>query len=331
MERQEEEEWSIAMQRLRSLNRARSSSRSDDEMAEGTEAVSMEGECEVWEVLLDKANGPFFGFSFSNDRNEYQRLRGKLANSPLEGPEMLHINEIGEGGLAEAWNIANPSTDILTCDRIARVNGHGRIAEMQHELQSAGSVQLLLVRFPQHFYVDLRRGLGGLMAALKPSVTVGITYDKSEAGSGQAELKITGIGQDGLLERWNQLQISRGCYQFVVTTGMRINAVNDVEGDVDLLEQELRSGRAQRLQIRRADIAAVAKKKLANKLKALGGLGGLGCLSRSLSNAAAKKQAAGDGDAPQQPEGEAEAAMLEGALQTSEGGQQQEEAPQEEE
>merc|ERR1712176_866841 len=143
---------------------------------------------------------------------------------------------------------------------------------MENELQSATLVQMLIVRFPQHFLVDLRRGLGGLMGAIEPSVSVGIMYEKSEAVAGTAELKITGVTKDGLLERWNQLQISRGCYQFVVATGMRITAVNDVEGEVDSLEQELRSGQASRLRLRRADVAAVAKKKLTNKLKALSGL-----------------------------------------------------------
>lgn len=217
---------------------------------------------------------------------------------------MLRINEIGEGGLAEAWNAANPTTEILTCDRVAQVNGFGQIAEMQEQLQSAMSVQLLVVRYPQHFIVDLMRGLGGLMDTLAPTVTVGIAFEKSEGASERAELKITSINQEGFLERWNQLQISRGYYQFVVTTGMRISAVNGVEGDVHLLEEALHSGQATRLQIRRADIAAVAKKKLVNKLRSVRSLCSQGTagLKEALGSAPPTEDPAVAADAAQPPE-----------------------------
>jgi len=250
LEKDEEEDWHAAMMTLQEQYHTIPEVLLSAVAASNTQLEA----CETWEVTLSKENGRRFGFMFSSDRVDYQDARGKKVVLPHEGAEMLRVKEIAPEGAVADWNASNADTAIRKYDRIASINGKGAIDEMQQILRSGETiVRMHMVRYPQYFFADLKRGLAGAGVVLPVNASLGIGYEKSDVASSQLELIITKISQDGLLERWNKRNISKGRYQFVVTVGMRIEAVNDVEGSLDLMEQELCSGRARRLRIRRVE------------------------------------------------------------------------------
>lgn len=250
LEKKEEAEWCEAMATLRERNATIPSSlRKSDAVLD-----AQLQDCETWEVEITKQNGQRFGFMFTSERVDYQEARGKKVVLPHEGAEMLRVKELAPEGAVADWNTAHPDAAIRKYDRITAINGQGTVAEMQDLLRgSETSVRLQMVRYPQYFLTDLRRGLAGAGVVLPMNASLGIGFDRSDPASDQCELIITKISQDGLLERWNRRNISKGRYQFVVTVGMRIEAVNEAEGNLDLMEQELQSGRARRLRIRRVE------------------------------------------------------------------------------
>mmetsp|Transcript_112816 Transcript_112816/g.240789 ORF Transcript_112816/g.240789 Transcript_112816/m.240789 type:complete len:215 (-) Transcript_112816:133-777(-) len=73
-----------------------------------------------------------------------------------------------------------------------------------------------------------------------------------EDGAAASYLKLTTVSPTGLLEKANQQQISLGLFHFVALAGMRIDAVDDVEGDPGRLAEALKgSGTTVRLCLRR--------------------------------------------------------------------------------
>merc|ERR1712060_210664 len=64
--------------------------------------------------------------------------------------------------------------------------------------------------------------------------------------------------------------MEKGLYHNAVMSGMRIVKVNDIEGDVMAMAEELRTAQGVvRLSIRRAEVAAKALTKMKDKLKYL--------------------------------------------------------------
>lgn len=289
----EHESWLAAMTTLRPQNRSRSESRSREEIQNGVPGVRLIEECEVWEIILKKEDkGQRFGFKFTNGRDEYLNERGNLARK-REGPEMLLVKGVADDMLASAWNREKPSLELLPCDRIASVNGLRRTTDMQQALRTQMAVTLQVVRYPQYFLADLHRGFGGSQVSSK----IGITYRRCPAAAeseAPEELEITGVAPDGLLERWNQLHIARSLYQFVVMPRMRIQAVDDIEDDLDRMQEQLESGTAGRIRIRRADVVGMVRSKLSQRFKLLKSFGVLraGSSSGQLSAASANAVAA---------------------------------------
>jgi len=293
---QEEEDWKHAMSTLRQRNLTRTAAvKTQEEIDISMSKAALEDECDILEVELKKGKGERFGFSFTSARAEYVEARGKKHVHPREGPELLRIKEIGGGGALEVWNAANAGANVLVCDRIAQINGRATIDEMQQELKKNGVARLKIVRYPEFFFADLKRGLSGGGVELPPNVFIGILYEKSSSGSG--ELKITKVAPEGLMDRWNKRQIAKGLYQFVVMAGMRIEAVNDVDGDAELIEQELKSGSARRLRIRRAEVSTRARSKLVSKFNVLKSLTGFGLASLMKDSSLGSSAAASSGGA----------------------------------
>jgi len=273
-EKKEEKDWATAMEHLQKLNNLRGSARSKKDITEGAAGVAIQDFCQVWDMLLQKtAETPRLGFAFTNGMQEFQKARRELAHA-MQGPQTLLIKKLADDGAAAVWNKAHPSLELLPCDHINAVNGVDSIEGIKEALRKQKQVRVQVMRYPQHFFVDLRRGLAGAPASAIPAL--GMKYEACANSANEVsiqELLVVNVDQRGLVERWNQRNIAQGLYQFVVTPGMRIQAVDGVEGSAAAMVEELRSGRARRLRIRRADVGAMARAKVTRTMKALRNMG----------------------------------------------------------
>jgi len=250
--------------------------------------------CIRWTVVLTKEDPTQrYGFSHTSSKAEFQKSRGPASVLQDEGPSMLRVNKVADGALVDVWNRTAPAErEIKPGDRIEEVNGVSDIKGMQYALR-ADKVSLNMVRYSEYFHVELRKAEGDT------SKEFGFQF---QAQAKLNELDITNVASTGLLEEANQRQIAAGLYQFVVTPGMHIEAVNKKQGDVAAMVQEISDADGVlRMRIRRGEVAAVAREKLQAKvhtLKALGFGAGGGGFASALKAAASRTQRI---ESPKQP------------------------------
>jgi len=100
----------------------------------------------VWEVVLKKkSEADRFGFLHINGKWDFEKRRRahQAAQAtehiepvePEEGPEILIIKRIHEGGLLERWNQLHPEMEVQPGDCIQSVNGASSVEEMQREIR----------------------------------------------------------------------------------------------------------------------------------------------------------------------------------------------------
>jgi len=234
-----------------------------------------------WEVSLSKREGlGKYGFAHGNGKTEYIKRRGVRENAstilpndagiqPEDfGPEVLLVKRVTQGTLIDEWNKLHPDAQVRVGDLIAEVNGNSKIDGMQRELRCA-HVRLKVVRQTDRFQISLRKRDGARK--------LGFNFEKrGEVIEGLAPaLRITEIKPVGLLEEVNLLHMSQGKFHLVVIAGMRIEAVNDIEGDLAKMGDLLRTAEELKIRIRRPEAVpeikqAVTTFKAMNKFRALG-------------------------------------------------------------
>merc|ERR1719316_551967 len=88
-----------------------------------------------------------------------------------------------------------------------------------------------ILRYPEVFHVELKKS--------EHKKKLGFKFEKP-ANSALLELKITEVLPGGLLDEVNRMSMKAGAHHQVVFSGMRIEAVNEVEGDCFRIAEELR-------------------------------------------------------------------------------------------
>lgn len=194
-----------------------------------------------------------YGFAHCSARTEFAKKRfGPEPEDPAEkekfaaqpGPECLQIRRIMEGGLMHEWNRSHPDARVRAGDSIIEVNEETTIEGMQPQLR-AEAIKLRIRRYNDRFSVLLAR---------TPEVQkLGFKFRKREHEGGAFEVKITEISVGGLLDVANEEFLSKGKFHMVLCPGMRIEAVNDAEGDADLIAAELRNSQSLQLRVRRPE------------------------------------------------------------------------------
>jgi hypothetical protein len=215
--------------------------------------------CLTWEVeLVKREEMGRYGFSHVNGREKFQRERQRTRDHTenpesalVEGPEALVVKRISPDGLLAEWNQNHPDAQVHPNDRITQVNGCGVISEMSGQLRS-DVVILKVVRYPRFFNITLSRREGFRKLGFK----------FAQPRSNSNVLKITEVSQHesaGLLEELNQSNLRAGMPHLVVTSGMLIEAVNDVSGDAENLAEALRQSEVISMRIRRSEVAEKTK------------------------------------------------------------------------
>jgi len=148
--------------------------------------------------------------------------------------EVLVIKKIIGGGMLDQWNLHHTEADVKPGDFIDAVNGANGILGMQRELRCP-CVTMDIVRYPELFTVQLNKvDLWGGEASCK------LGFKFRRPGRGKApELNNVEITRSGLLVEANRRYADDGRHHMVVRPGFRIQAVNDDEGDVDAMIEEL--------------------------------------------------------------------------------------------
>jgi len=225
----------------------------------------------VWEVPLRKLSGKQkYGFSHTNAKVDLLRDYTKASMpsaarmpdnmipldqtllSDAEYPEALIIKKILDKGLMGDWNFIHPEAEVKPGDRIIEVNGSKTITDMQKQLRTSECICKVL-RCPEVFHITL---------AKQPQRRFGFKFEKPAVAS-LRELKITEISKKGLLDEANRANMKMGLHHKVVLPGMRIEAVDEVEGDCFKLAEALRKCNAHvTLRIRRAEFFQIAQKKV---------------------------------------------------------------------
>ncbi|CAE7204040.1 EHMT1 [Symbiodinium natans] len=214
---------------------------------EAQAGIEEEDGCLFWQVLLKKeSDQDKFGFAQANGKMEFEiRLEGKFESSKrprLPGPDMLVVKRIYPDGLLQKWNARVPQLEVRPQDRILAVNDQTDVEAMAREIREP-RVFLQMVRFPDRFIIGLSKENGSKL---------GFRFERPQ-GTFAEEVRITEVLDDGALMAYNKHQVEMGRYAFVVLPEMRIDRVNDVWGDAELIANELKSAMAVDLHIRRAD------------------------------------------------------------------------------
>mmetsp|Transcript_31252 Transcript_31252/g.58694 ORF Transcript_31252/g.58694 Transcript_31252/m.58694 type:complete len:562 (-) Transcript_31252:222-1907(-) len=215
---------------------------------EAQAGIEEEDGCLYWQVLLKKeSTQDKFGMAQANGKVEFEiRLEAKAWESGrhprLPGPEMLIVKRIYPDGLLQKWNARVPQLEIRRQDRIVAVNDKTTVEAMAAEMQER-RVFLQLVRFPDRFVVGLSKESG---------IKLGFRFERPQ-GTFAEEVRITEVLDDGALMAYNRHQVELERYAFVVLPEMRIDRVNDVWGDAELIANELKFASVVDLHIRRAD------------------------------------------------------------------------------
>eukprot|EP00929_Paragymnodinium_shiwhaense_P000182 TRINITY_DN100426_c0_g1_i1.p1 TRINITY_DN100426_c0_g1~~TRINITY_DN100426_c0_g1_i1.p1 ORF type:complete len:2227 (-),score=690.33 TRINITY_DN100426_c0_g1_i1:127-6807(-) len=173
------------------------------------------------------------------------------------GPEVLVVRKIHASGMLDAWNNAHPEAEVCLGDVLEAVNESETIKSMQRELRG-DKVRLDVVRYPEVFNIELSKDTFSAVSSTK----LGFKF-RRPANTKLRELRVVEIANDGLLPEWNRLQASQGRYHMVVLPGMRIQAANEVDGDIDGMVQVLRHkvGGKVCLRIRRATAEAARREE----------------------------------------------------------------------
>jgi hypothetical protein len=218
----------------------------------------------AWEVLLTKKEDTqLLGFTHIDGKSDFLKRRqmdldmmdqAQVKNIKVQlhgaGPEVLTIKRITENNLLHKWNQVHPDAAVRPGDLLDQVNDARTIEAMQKELRST-SVKLRVLRQPDFLFITLTK-----RADVQK---LGFRFTKrQDCASGW--LKITKVLGEGLLEEVNRHNISQGLFPLVVLPGMRIEAVNEVDGDPILLADELRRCDTARVRIRRIDAADLARR-----------------------------------------------------------------------
>jgi hypothetical protein len=229
--------------------------------------------CMFWEVLLKKETAEDkFGFVQANGKLDFeQRLMAAAeeagAASPtatttppstpaastrpdiaiLNGPEVLVVRKINEGGLLHRYNLRHPEAEVLTTDFICNVNGQTSIEGMQREIRSR-RIHLQIMRYPESFTVPLQ----------KNGRKLGFKFDKIRPNS--TYLRISEILPDGALPEWNKQQVNASRWHLAVLPDMMISTVSNVTGDSQQLVNELKTAEELTLYVQRGDTKKGAEK-----------------------------------------------------------------------
>jgi len=215
--------------------------------------------CEVWMVVLDKDGDDTarFGFSHASGKTKFAKSRGDLGD-PDVGPEVLVVKKLSGTGLLDGWNEAHPEASVRPNDRISAVGGSIDIDSMVKTLREP-RVEIKITRFPEHFEVTLTKR--------EDMKKYGFKFEKPTNES-QQELRITNLGDGGLMEDSNKQYLAKGMFHMVVMPGMCVTAANDKVDDANAIADELRNSvlPGVTLQIRRCEITADVKSKLRHGL-----------------------------------------------------------------
>lgn len=207
-------------------------------------SITEENGCLFWQVLLKKETATDkYGFAQANGRLEFEMRQGK-AKQILEGPHMLVVKRVYSTGLLAKWNERVPQLEVKPQDRIIAVNDENTAEGMAKEIHQP-RIFLQMMRFPERFIVALSKENG---------VKLGFRFERPQ-GNFAEEVRITEVMEEGAMMAYNKTQVNLGRYAFVVLADMRIDRVNDVWGDAELIAAELKSATNVELYIRRAEHA----------------------------------------------------------------------------
>lgn len=205
--------------------------------------IEEENGCLFWQVLLkkDKADDKY-GFAQANGRVEFEMLLNKGKMEKLEGPNYLVVKRVYKGGLLAKWNERVPQLEVKTGDRIIAVNDQKSAEDMATEIHNP-RIFLQVMRFPDRFIVALSKENG---------VKLGFRFERPQ-GNFSEEVRITEVMETGAMMSYNKTQVSLDRYAFVVLPDMRIDRVNNVWGDAELIAGELKAATTVEIHIRRAE------------------------------------------------------------------------------
>eukprot|EP00933_Yihiella_yeosuensis_P008309 TRINITY_DN113694_c0_g1_i1.p1 TRINITY_DN113694_c0_g1~~TRINITY_DN113694_c0_g1_i1.p1 ORF type:complete len:660 (-),score=159.18 TRINITY_DN113694_c0_g1_i1:169-2148(-) len=229
--------------------------------------------CLHWQVLLKKETvHDKFGFVQANGRHEFESRIGFVARDESEngagtgegdmprlpGPEVLVVRRVHESGLLQRWNERVPDLAVLCQDRIIAVNEDSTVEGMMREIREP-RIFMHIMRFPDTFVVQLSKEGGKKL---------GFRFERPHNIRSE-DVRITEITDNGCMMDYNTQQVELGRYAFVVLPEMRIEAVNDVKGDSELISEELKNAAVVNLHIRRVEPVLVSSSQVREKLEAL--------------------------------------------------------------
>merc|ERR1711865_792404 len=115
------------------------------------------------------------------------------------------------------------------------VNDKIIIQEMKQALREE-SITIKLCRYPMVFHVELQK--------TEAQKKLGFKFDRPSGANPNPEtialLRITEVTAGGLMDESNRGSITDGMPQYIVTPGMIIEAVNEIESSADAIAEELR-------------------------------------------------------------------------------------------
>jgi len=208
--------------------------------------------CIIWDVTLKKdEEGERYGFSYASRRDDapLDSNSPSPAADAMAAGEVLIVKGLMADGCMFDWNIEHPDAHVRVGDRIVEVNGKTTVAEMKEALKE-DTIVMKMRRYPNVFQVDLTK--------TEAQPRLGFKFERPTVGNPNADaigyLRVTEVTPGGLMEESNKRSLSAGLPHFVVTAGMGIEAVNDVQGNTDSLAEELRTCTTARLRIRRRPV-----------------------------------------------------------------------------
>jgi len=197
--------------------------------------TSEENGCVLWDVVL-KRESIFdkYGFTFAN-RVAISIAADSEGASESPSIEVLIVKSIMADGLLLDWNWEHPDAQVCSGDRIMMVNDKMIIQEMKQALREE-TITIKLCRYPMVFHVELQK--------TEAQKKLGFKFDRPSGTNPNPEtialLRITEVTAGGLMDESNRASITNGMPQYIVTPGMIIEAVNEIESSADAIAEELR-------------------------------------------------------------------------------------------
>jgi hypothetical protein len=197
----------------------------------------------LWEVMLDTDIIWQQSDALGCELVDFRAKCLKLLDIDI-GRDVLSVSKMKQDSRIAVWNAQEPHAEVRVGDFILAVNGSSDVGAMQTQLQTYDGTSCLTVRLGRPswcFHARLER----------TGCALGLGF-RNPRGSPAQHLFVTDVLADGAVSQYNSAQQAAGHWDRLVLPEMIVRAVNNIEGDFDLMVKALSTSPVVELQVQRS-------------------------------------------------------------------------------